>query len=297
MLIARLLVLALALLAGCRPSSDEARPQPALIDALGREVPVQAPVRSVIPLAPGLTEIAVAAGGGDRLVAVSQADNYPPWVTSLTRVSTLPLDLERIVALQPELLLADASVNRQDHAARLAALGIPTYFFSFSSLADVPAAIRRVGHLLDTGAVAEASARAFEERLRALGRRLPAGPRPRVLVLIGDDTLFAFGGGSYIHELVALAGGESVTARFPGEGVILSHEYVLEAAPEVIVVAAAGPYDPAAFARRHRALRIVPAVRDERIYAIPPDLLLRAGPRLVDGAEALAALIRAGEGA
>lgn len=281
------LLLLAVLFAGCG-TPDGAAPSEALTDDIGRAVAVPPVAERVLTLAPNLTELLAAAGGRDRLVAVSQADDYPPDVDTLPRYGTFPLDYERVLTLQPDLLIANAAINRPEDADRLAAFDVPTYFFSFETLADVPRALQTIGEMVGTEAVARAAANDFEADLARLRARAEAfDERPRTLVLIGDETLYAFGGASYTQELIALAGGESITARFSGEGVTLSEEFVLEAQPEVIIGAFGADYDTGRLLRLHPTWRGLPAVRDGRVHSVNPDLLFRPGPRLVEGAEQL----------
>ena len=284
------------MVAGCAErsaSSGPAAPDSSAVftDDLGREVTIEAPVERVLTLAPSLTETLIAAGGGDALVGASQADNYPPGVDTLPRYGTYPLDLEAVVALQPDLVLATDQVNNPDDARPLADAGIPTYFFSFDAVDDVPRVLRTVGTLVGTEAEAEAAAERFETRLLRLAARTDTLDRPRTLLLIGDETLFAFGDASYTQALISIAGGESVTAEFSGEAVTLSEEFVLEAAPEVIIGTFGEDYDPERLLALHPAWVPVPAVATGRIHSIDPDLILRPGPRLADGAETLARLL------
>jgi len=246
----------------------------------------------VLSLAPNLTEILFAVGEGGRLVGASQADTYPPGLDSLLQFSTYPLDAEAVVALRPDLVLATDQVNNPADAAALAEAGIPTYFFRFDEISDVPRVMRAVGALLGAEPAADSAATAFEDRLRRVAQQAGGRERPRVLLLIGDETLFAFGAGSYTQRLIEAAGGESLTAGFAGEAVTLSEEFVLEAAPEVIVLALGPDYEAARLVARHPALASVPAVRAGRVFGMDPDLVVRPGPRLADGAEELARLLR-----
>lgn len=283
------LLLFVLYLLGCgeRPATPGA-----VTDDLGRSVEIAERPERVLSLAPNLTEILFAIGEGERLAGASQADTYPPGLDSLPQFGTYPLDAEAVVALRPDLVLATDQVNNPADADALAEAGIPTYFFHFDEIADVPRAMRTVGDLLDAEPAADSAAAAFEDRMRRLAERTGGGERPRVLLLIGDETLFAFGDGSYTQRLIEAAGGESVTAGFAGEAVTLSEEFVLEAAPEVIVLALGPDYETAELTRLHPAFASVPAVRAGRVFGMDPDLLLRPGPRLVEGAETLARLFR-----
>ncbi|MDX1420357.1 MAG: ABC transporter substrate-binding protein [Rubricoccaceae bacterium] len=284
-----LALLVLTLGVGCEPgpaiTADNPGADTTVTDALGRTLTVAAPPRRVLPLAPNLTEIAFAVGAGPRVAAVSPADDHPEAIAGLPRFSTYPLDHEGVVALEPDLLLATDQVNSPAEAAPFEALGIPTYFFSFASVADVPAALRTAGRLL--GGDGEPAARAFESAVGHVRDAVAGLPRPRTLLLVGDDVLYAFGRDSYASEAVRLAGGDNLTDGFEGQAVTLSDEWVLEQQPDVIVVLS-DPYDPASLLAHHPTWRGLPAVRAGRVVGLDPDLLSRPGPRLADGIQALA---------
>jgi iron complex transport system substrate-binding protein len=288
----RLLPLLFLLVAACRPEAEAPPSARALTDDLGRDVEITADVRRVIPLAPNLTEVVAAVGAIDRLIAISRIDDHPREIRSLPRVSALPLDVEGILSLRPDLLLANSAINRQEEADRLAALGVPTYFFSFTELADIPRALRTVGTLLDSSDQGEAAALDFETRIEEVRVSAPDTDRLSVLLLIGDQPLYAFGAASYTQEVIELAGGRSITSGFPGEGVTLSAEFVLDARPDVIIGTWGDDYDVARLVAANPVLRALPAVRTGRVYSVDPDLLERPGPRLADGARVVADILR-----
>lgn len=264
----------------------------AFIDALERRVALTRPVRRVVTLAPNLTEIVYAAGAGHALVGVTTADDYPPAIRSLPRVGTLPIDFEAVTALEPDLVLATDQVNAPRDAETFDALGLPLYFFSFPTLQSVFDGVRRTGALLGTRPAATRAAdslAAAADRLRA--RTRVAEERPLVLFLIGDDTLYAFGKDSYIHTLIAIAGGRSLTADLDASAPVLSDEFVLEEKPDVIIGAFGADYDPATLRALHPSWDVVPAVQSGRVYSLPPDLVLRPGPRLVEGARRMAQVL------
>jgi ABC-type Fe3+-hydroxamate transport system substrate-binding protein len=285
-----LALVATALLwAGCTSSSDS--PAPTVKDDLDRTVQLRRPVERAVSLAPNLTELVYAAGAGSTLTAVTTADDYPPPVDTLPNVSALPVDFEAIAAQNPDLVLATDQVNAPGDTDTFESLDIPIYFFSFESLTDVFDGIRTMGILLGTQAAARDSAQALEQQAAALRARtgsVSAAERPRVLVLIGDDTLYSFGEGSYIHTLVAMAGGRSITDTLATEAPTLSEEYVLTQKPDVIVGAWGADYDPDRLLELHPTWDIVPALENDRVYSLPSDLLLRPGPRLLEGARRMA---------
>lgn len=284
----RLVWASLLLAAGCGPPpSGGGR---TLVDDLGRSVVLPDTVFRVVSLAPSVTELAVAAGAGLRLVAVTDADTYPPAVLALPTVQALPLDFEAVVALRPDLVLASDQVNDPRDAERLRALDIPTWFSAVDSFEGLFQAIERLGTVFGTEAEAGETVDSLRRQLSLLPPP-PADGGPGVLVLIGDETLFAFGRGSYVHEIVARAGGRSLTAGFETRAPVLSEEFVLDAAPDVIVGAFGPDYDPSRLRALHPAWSTVPAIRDGRIFSLHPDLLLRPGPRLVEAARVLTDLL------
>ena len=285
------LLVALLLVAGCASERKEAHDE-ALTDDLGRAVALESTPRRVVTLAPNLTEIVFAAGAGDALAGVTTADDFPPAARSLPRVSALPVDFEAIAALRPDLVLATDQVNAPRDAETFAALGIPVYFFSFPTLDSVLEGVRRAGALLGTEKKADHAADSLTAAVRALRTRTaPVENRPRVLFLVGDETLYAFGQGSYVHTLIELAGGRSLTRRLDAKAPTLSEEYVLEEKPDVIIGAFGADYDPARLRRLHPTWDVVPAVQNGRVYSLDQDLMLRPGPRLVRGARQMARML------
>jgi len=278
-------ILVLSLLAACTaaPNGQGGGGDTTVVDDLGREVIFPARPARVLALAPSLTEIVYAVGGA--LPAVSPVDDYPPSVGALPRFATFPLDHEGVVALQPDLLLATDQVNRIDDAETLAAAGVPTFFFRLRGPADVPRVLRDAGRLL--GLDGEAPARTFEARMAEIAAAVAGAARPRVLMLVADETPYAFG---LATEMAAAAGGASVTEGLGDAGAVLSEEWVIAEAPDVVVLLIA-PYDPADLVRHHPSWSGLPAVRAGRVHGLDPDLASRPGPRMAEGVARLAALL------
>ena len=276
------LILLLALTLGaCRSGGTGA-----VTDDLGRAVDVPARVGAVVPLAPNVTELVAAAAGVERLAGVAISDDWPGGISSLERFQSYPLDLERVLALEPDLAIGSDDVNTADAADGLAELGVPSYLFRFRRVADVPRALRTLDTLLNSSG-GSAAATDFERRVQRVTDAVGPFGRPRVLLLVGDETLYAFGRDSYASEAVRLAGGDNLTDLYTGAAAQPSEEAVLEMAPEVIIVLSAA-YDPVQLVTKHPAFATLPAVQNRRVYGIDPDLVSRAGPRLAEGIEQIA---------
>ena len=277
-----LALVALFVVAGCRgPAPGDVR------DDLGRAVALEATPRAVLPLAPNVTELVAVAAGTDRLAGVALSDDFPAGIAGLPRFQSYPLDTEAVVALQPDLAIGSDDVNPAEVADGLAELGVPAYLFQFDEVADVPRALRTLDTLLAVSGGAPAAAD-FERRVAAVQDAVGPFGRPRVLLLVGDETLYAFGRDSYASELVRLAGGDNLTDLYPGAAAQPSDEAVLEMSPEVIFVLAGPDYDLSSLVQKHPSFLTTPAVQNRRVYGIDPALVSRAGPRLVEGLEQLA---------
>lgn len=280
-------LLVLLILVGC--SHDAALEKAPLEDDLGRTVELDSLPQRVVTLAPSLTEIVFAAGAGHKLVGVGTVDDYPPAIDTLPRYSTYPLDYEAIATLEPDLALATDQVNSPRDAETLDALGIPTYFLSFGSLEDVFGGVAQVGELLGTQEVARAAADSLRSATNAVVQTTSRlEDRPSVLFLIGSETLFAFGNESYVHDMIAAAGGHSITGELDVRSPTLSEEYVLRQAPEVIMGMWEDKTGAASLLENHPTWNVVPAVENGRIFGIHPSLVSRPGPRLVQGIRLMA---------
>lgn len=246
----------------------------------------------IISLAPHLTELLFAAGAGERIVGVSAWSDYPPAARSLPRIGdSHAFDLERIVALRPDLVVGWQEGNAPRHIAQLRRLGLRIVLEQARGLDDIADAIERLGELAGTAPVARQAAADYRARLAALRAR-HAGLTPvRVFHQVWDDPLMTVNGHHPVSDLIVACGGVNVFADAPSLAPVVSREAVLRAQPAVITAAAgeAGA-DPFAAWRRWPNL---PAVARGLLVALPADAISRLSPRLLDAAPPLAAAIAA----
>lgn len=262
-------------------------------DMLGRPVAVPDGPLRLVSLAPSLTEIVFALGRGDWLVGVTEFCDYPPAARSKPRIGgSMTPNLERVVQVRPDVVLATAEGNPRDKVAELTRLGIPVFAVKPDGYAGILASIRTLGHLLRAEAEAAALSQEMERRTAAIRRAVGGRPRPRVLYLVWADPLIAAGPSTFIHDLIGMAGGENVVRERAVPYPRLSWEEVLASAPEVILVATQmGGGDRPLNGGSWNAWQSIPAVRSGRILSIPGDTIHRPGPRVVDGLERLARAI------
>ncbi len=257
-----------------------------------RGVTVRLPVspRRVVSLAPSLTEIVFLLGRGGSLVGVTRFCNVPAAASALPKIGgVIDPDIERIVALSPDLVLCTTDGNPRDKVRALEEMGIPCFAVAPQDLDAVFTAIERLGILL--GAADRGRAEAEALRLRARLARPPSGDaeKPAVLFVVSTEPIIAAGEGTFMDELVRLAGGRNVAARFSGRYPRLSVEGLVAARPDVIFVA--GMSGVERFPPEVTRWKEVPAFRDGAVITLDGDLVTRPGPRLVSALERVSAAL------
>jgi iron complex transport system substrate-binding protein len=261
-------------------------------DMLGRRVTVPERPRRVVSLAPSLTETVYAVGAGDRLVGVTQYCDFPPEAASKPKVGGIyNPNLEAILSLEPDLVLATTEGNREEHIRELERLRLPVYVVRPLDFASVLESIERVGRLLGRAAESERLVTGLRRDAEGIERRLRGFRRPRVLYVVWGSPLVVPGRDTLITDLIRRAGGESVSGEEAIAYPRLSLEEALVRRPERVVLARQGHESLEERLREWPELGLLPAVRQGRVQSIDGDLVHRPGPRILDGLRALARLL------
>jgi iron complex transport system substrate-binding protein len=262
-------------------------------DDYGRPVVLEAPARRVVSLAPHLTELMYAAGAGERLVGAFAYSDYPPEAAKLPRVgSGSEIDLEAVVALEPDLVIAWPQSGSTRAVERIAALGVPVFRSEPRELEDIARTLELFGKLTGAQATADAAARRFRERAARLSRAYASRPPVRVFYQVWNRPLITVNGAHVISKVLRLCGGENVMADLPAIAPEIDRERVLRADPEAIVASGSDGRHPE-WLREWRSFPDLAAVRSGNLYAVPPELVQRHTPRLLDGAEELCRILEA----
>ena len=255
-------------------------------DQIGRRVTLPAQPQRVITLAPYLTEIVYALGAGDKLVGDTTYCNYPAAAQKVEKVGdTLKPNLDRIIALQPDVVLVSTASQLEAFAAQLDGQGIAVYVTQPRDLAGVLRSINEIGDLLNARSAAESLSNELQGRIEGVEEAVKDKTPVSVFVQISAQPIYTAGRDSWLTDIVKRAGGKSVTAEVAGEWPNFSAESALAAKPEAVILSsdeAMGNSEPAA------PLKDSPAVKNKRVYKINGDLLARPGPRLVKGLEEIA---------
>lgn len=251
----------------------------------GAPVTVQQPARRIMSLAPHATELLFAAGGGDRIIGTVSYSDYPAAAKSIPRVGdNREVDLERIIAMKPDLLVVwlHGSAPRQIDALRQ--LGIPMFHSQPHKLEAIPDSLLRLGQLMGTEAVAQPAAADLRQQLDALAAKYAGRPPVRMFYQVWDKPLFTLNGAHIVSDSIRLCGGENIFGKLKTVAPTVSVEGVLQEDPEAIFGTAEKNYGGINLWRPYTTMK---AVRNGNLFTLNGDLLNRAGPRMVAGTAAL----------
>ncbi len=262
------------------------------VDDLGRKVYLAHPPKRLISLAPSITEILYAIGQGDLLVGVTPFCNYPPEAKLKPKVGYARANLESIVALTPDLVLAPSEFMRADLLRKLEQLKIQTFVLHANSVEDIYAHIQTLGRMLNRTADAQRVSGDLRGKVLEIKSRTERLPKPRVLYVLNTNPLITVGPGSFIDQLIELAGGANVAAATDAPYPRLSMEAVIKGDPELIVFPVGDAEGiPEAEQQQWHRWTSLSAVRHGRFHRVSADLLNRPGPRFIEGLDALTRII------
>jgi iron complex transport system substrate-binding protein len=257
-------------------------------DDAGATVTLAEPARRIVSVAPHLTELLFAAGAGDRIVGAVAYSDHPPAAQAIPRIGdSAQLDLERIVSLQPDLIVVWRSGTPAQQLQRLRGLSIPVYASESRRLGEISSTLRRLGTLAGTAAAAERRADAFDRDVAALRERY-AGRRPlRAFYQIWHRPLLTINGEHLISDALALCGARNVFADLRSLTPAVSEEAVVAADPDVIVTGSVDPGGGDDNLERWRRLDALRATKLGNLVVVDPDTLHRQSDRIVLGAREL----------
>ena len=284
-------VVALLLLAACAPAPARRGDGTALVDDFGDTLALSAPPRRIVSLNPTTTEILFALGAGPRIVGRTKWDLWPDSARLVPETGDgIRPNVEAVLARRPDLVVLYASADNRPAAERFRSAGIATWAVKVDSIAEFARTVELLGRILGDTARARLTR---DTVLRALDsvRTATRGRTPiTVLWHVWDEPLIVIGGGSYLNELVEIAGGRNVYGETSEPSPQVSMEDLLRRNPDAVL---AGPVG-AARLRADAAWRALPAVRDGRVLVVDTVLVGRPSVRLGEAARSLAKLLHPG---
>ncbi|MDZ7853479.1 MAG: cobalamin-binding protein [Halomonas sp.] len=256
------------------------------IDDSGREICLAAPAERIASLSPGATELLFAAGAGERLVAVVDHSDFPPEAGKLPSVGSHDrLDLERLVSLQPDLVIGWITGNPVEQVARLERLGVPVFRIEPRDFEGIATALERLARLAGE-AQGSLAAERFRQGIAELEARHEAAPAVSVFYQVWDSPLMTVNDEHLIGKVVTLCGGVNVFGDLSRLVPRIGEEALLAADPEVILAGGRGEENRSwlDYWRRYPDLT---AVARDNLFFVPPSLLQRPTPRLLEGSRRL----------
>jgi len=277
-------LVALALLCGSgRPVSVAAdAPTPAASAA---------PPARIVSLAPSVTETLFALGVGDRVVAVSDYCDYPPEATRLPRVGSFNSpSVEAVIAQRPDLVIGLPSPGNHENVLTMRRLGVRVEIVDPERLADVPVVTRRIAEVAGVPAAGDRLVAQMTREMDAVKARVAGVPKPRALMLVGQDPLIAVGPESFLGEMLEAAGAVNVAPA--GESwPRLNLEVAIAENPDVIIDCSMGTEAGTATLAFWTRFASLAAVKNGRVHPFRSFEALRPGPRLAQALEELARLL------
>lgn len=272
----------LALLCATASVAASANAAISVRDDAGNTVTLVRPAQRVISMAPHITELLFAAGAGERVVGAINYSDYPEAAKRLPLIgSDSQIDIERVLALRPDLLVVWQSGNTARQLEQLKALGVPVFYSEPKKLEQVATSLTRLGQLMGTEAAAQAAAQQYQQKIAALTARYAGKPVVRVFYQIWEKPIYTLNGEHIVSDAMRVCGGQNVFASQKVAAPSVSSEEVLRVNPEAIV--GGERHDAEAGIQIWRKYTALDAVKRGNLFMLDSELLVRATPRIADG--------------
>ena len=252
-------------------------------DDLGKEICLEQPAQRIAALSPGATELAWAAGAGDQVVAVVAYSDYPPAAKEVTSVgSHTRMDMERLLELQPDLVIGWVTGNPTEQLATLREMGVPVFSIEPRSFEAVSHTIERLSILAGTDAAGFAEAERFRKGITDLRARFSGADAVPVFYQVWDEPLMTVNRDHLIGEMIELCGGDNVFGHLERLVPRISAEAVIAANPEAILAGGMGE-ENRHWLTRWQSFPSLTATERDNLFFIPPSLVQRPTPRMLEG--------------
>jgi iron complex transport system substrate-binding protein len=258
-----------------------------VVDDAQRDVCLPAPAQRIASLSPGATELVFAAGGGERVVAVVAFSDYPPAARTLPSVgSHSRLDLERLLTLQPDLAIVWGSGDSAEQMAALEDFGVPVFYLEPKNAEGIALAIERLARLSASETVGRQAAERFRQGMAELTEQYRDSEPVTVFYQVWNKPLMTVNDSHLIGQVIRLCGGRNVFAELPRQIPRIDIEAVLSANPQAILAGGMGE-ENRYWLTEWQAYPGLQAVQQGNLFFIPPSLVQRPTPRLLEGARLL----------
>lgn len=255
-------------------------------DDSGQTVALETPARRIISLAPHITEMLYAVGAGNSVIGTVEPSDYPEQARLIPRVGNGGLlDMERIVALRPDLIVVWWHGGFERQLEQLRSLGVPVFYSEPTRLADIPRTLLSFGQLSGNSVTARDAANGFTVAVDRLRLRYAAAPEVSVFYQVWDRPLLTIDHKHIIDDVIRLCGGRNIFADMPALVPTVSVEAVVSLDPEAIVTSTVGGANDGL--AMWRSLPTLRAVASNNLIVLDANVISRQSPRIVEGAKDL----------
>lgn len=266
-------------------AAEAAQPSLSVVDYAGRTVALPAPAKRIVALAPHIVENLFAAGAGDRVVGVVDYCDYPEQAQKIPKVGAISAhSLEAIIALKPDLVVVWGSLGGGTILSKLEALGLTAYVSDPHTLPDVARSIRDYGALAGTLEQAEQAATDYTQQLSTLTARYQQKTPVSVLYQVWYQPLQTLNDKHIISDVIRLCGGQNAFGDAPTLAPKISIESVMARNPDAIIASGMGEARPD-WLDNWLAWPSLTAVKNKHLFFVPPDIIQRHTPRILQGAQ------------
>jgi iron complex transport system substrate-binding protein len=264
----------------------------AYVDDAGRRMYFAKPPARIVSLAPSITEMLFSMEAGEQLVGVTDFCDYPPEALKKPKVGYSNPNLESLVALQPDLVIAPNDFLKPDVIVKLEQLKIPVFILADNNVEGIFVHIQTLGRIVGHSSKADTVAMQLRQQVAVIQRRIKGKAPVRMLYVLNSQPLITVGPGSFIDQVIQMAGGANVAAKSATPYPRLSMEAVLQEDPEALVFPV-GKAEGISESEQQtwRQWLTMTAVKQGRLHQISADWLNRPGPRIARGLEALAEIL------
>jgi len=256
-------------------------------DDLGHTVSVTKPAQRIISLSPHVTELIFAAGAGDKIIGTVKYSDYPPAAKEIPRIGdNRQFDLERIIAMKPDLLVIWMHGAFERQLDVLKQSGIPFFFSDPQKLEQIPDTILKLGRLLGTEKTAQLSANDFRQRLHLLSEQYQGKSKVRTFYQVWHKPLYTLNEKHIVSDAIRVCGGENIFGKLNVTAPVVSIEAVLQENPEVLISAESSNQASNGI-DQWKSMTSLLAAKNNNLVLIDGDLVNRSGPRIIDGAKVI----------
>lgn len=296
-LLTALLVLSVIALSACGAGDDTASPSASpsagpitVTDDSGAEVTLAQPATRIVSLAPANTEIAYAIGAGDKIVAGTSYDDYPEEAKSLPKIGDFANpSVEKIVSFQPDLILAAGGIQA-GLRSKFEKLGVQVYVVDPTTYEGVMASITELGQLAGASDEAQQVVDTMKQAQTDVQGKVGSLDKATTFLEIYSEPLMTAGSGTFIDDMITIAGGENIGAEAGSGFPNFSTEVLVQKDPVVYIADSGSMSEPGDISKRAGFSELT-AVKDGRVYVIDDSVIARPGPRLAQGLQELAKMI------